>query len=110
MSDFMRLWSDIDKRHTDAKDSQGAIPELFSLYASLDASERDQANSDLFDVLRHGTEGQRYDALAIINEFRVADALPALRELAVRLQIEDSPGAPFELAKVDRIIARLKPK
>lgn len=107
MSDFMRLWSEIDSRHVDAKDSQGAVPELFELYKSLDPVERNAANADLFAALRVGTEGQRYDALAIINEFRVRQALDHLRELAVRLQVESSPGAPFELAKVERIIGRL---
>ena len=107
MSDFVRLWTEIDKRHVDAKDSQGAIPELFDLYQSLDPKERESANSDLFAALREGSEGQRYDALAIINQFRVREAVPHLRELAVRLQMDDSPGAPFELAKVERIIGKL---
>lgn len=107
MSDFTRLWSEIDKRHVDAKDSQGAIPELFDLYQPLDPKQRESANSDLFAALREGDEDQRYDALAIINRFQVREALPHLRELAVRLQIDDSRGAPFELAKVEQFIARL---
>jgi hypothetical protein len=60
--------------------------------------------------MRDGTEHQRYDALAIINEFRVTEALPHLLDLALRLQLDDGPGAPFELAKVERIIRRLRPQ
>ena len=104
----MRLWSEIDRRHQAAKDSQGAIPELFALYRSLEPRERVAANSDLFAAMRDGTEGQRYDAMAIISEFGVTEALPHLLDLALRLQMDDGPGAPFELAKVDRIIRRLR--
>lgn len=107
MSDFGRSWAEIDRRYVDSKDSQGAIPELFQLYESLDPREREAANANLFASLRAGSEGQRYDALAIINQFQVREAVPHLRELAVRLETDESAGAPFELAKVERIIGKL---
>jgi len=34
--------------------------------------------------------------------------MPYLRDLAVRLQFDESPGAPFELAKVQRLIEKLQ--
>lgn len=106
--DWRKQWAEIDRRHQDAKDSQGAIVELFQRYAELPPEDRNHANKVLFEALQEGTETQRYDALAIINEFRVTEAIPHLRELAARLQMDDSPGAPFELAKVQRFISKLQ--
>lgn len=108
MSDFKRLWLEIDERYVAAKDAEGALAALYKLYGSLDDDERSAANADLFVALRDGTEGERFDALAIINKFGIAEALPHMRELAVRLQLDDSPGAPFELEKVERFISELK--
>lgn len=65
-------------------------------------------NKILIEELSSPNEAARFDALAIIGEFRVPAALPALRLLSARLQHESSPGAPFEVAKVNRIIDRLK--
>lgn len=108
MSDWRRIWSEVSRRHIAAKDSQGAITELFKLYAELDPDERKAANEDLFEAIRAGDDLERYDALAITNKFELADAMPCLRELAIRLQLNDSPGAPFELAKVQRLIKKLQ--
>jgi hypothetical protein len=108
MSDWRRIWSEVSRRHIAAKDSQGAIRELFGLYAELDPDERKAANQDLFEAMRVGDETQRFDALAITSEFKLADAIPYLRELAVRLQLDDSPGAPFELTRVQRLIKKLQ--
>jgi hypothetical protein len=108
MSDWRRIWSEVSGRYIEAKDSQGAIVELFGLYAKLDPNERKAANDELFEAIRAGDDLERWDALAITNKFKLADAIPYLGELAVRLQSDDSPGAPFELAKVQRIIERLQ--
>ena len=108
-SDWRSMWTEVDRRHQEMKDSQGAIVELFERYAQLDATGRRAANEALFEALGESDETKRYDALAIINEFKIGDAIPHLRELAARLQIEDSPGAPFELAKVRRIMDKLRP-
>jgi hypothetical protein len=51
--------------------------------------------------------GKRFDALAIVDEYRVSEAVPALRELANRLEMSAEPGAPFELQKVNRIVSSL---
>jgi len=52
-------------------------------------------------------ENVRFDALALIDGFRIAKAMPALRALAGRLASSDAPGAPYELQKVDRILRGL---
>ena len=101
------VWAEVDRRHQESKDSQGALLELYERYALLDEAERKEVNQLLIEALEAGSETQRFDALAIINQFRIVDALEELRRLAVRLQHKDDPAAPFDLAKVNRIISRL---
>ena len=107
-SDWRSVWEEVDRRHTMEKDSQGAIIELYELYAELDAAERADANEALLEALREGDEDKRFDALAIIDEFSLREAIPDLRALSARLQFDDSPGAPFEMAKIGRILEKLK--
>jgi len=102
------MWAEVDRRHVEAKDSQGATAELESRYAELNDVERNQVNQVLFEALEKGSESERYDALAIINRFNLVEGLEPLRRLAIRLQLDESPGAPFDLAKVKRFIDRLK--
>ena len=52
-------------------------------------------------------EAVRFDALALIDEFKITNAAPALRKLKSRLASSSEPGAPYELQKVYRIIAGL---
>jgi hypothetical protein len=85
------------------KDPQLALDQLHELYAKLDASERGMANRVLVEWCLSTDEGMRFDALAIIDDFRVSDAAPALRELANRLRKSNEPGAPYELQKANRI-------
>lgn len=54
-------------------------------------------------------ESLRFDALYVIEEHSIARAVPALLSLHSRLEDESKrPGAPFEAAKVARILERLR--
>jgi hypothetical protein len=44
----------------------------------------------LADWVIHGAHGQQFDAIALIREFRIRSAEPALHELAA--QLADVPG------------------
>ncbi len=52
-------------------------------------------------------ESRRFLPLSLIREFRIVSALPALRVLADWLETQDTPGAPYEWAKVNRVIGDL---
>ena len=89
------------------KDPQLALDRLHSLYRKFDASEQAMADRVLGEWTLSPDEGMRFDALALIDEFEVRLVVPALRELVIRLQVSDAPGAPYELEKVKRIIGKL---
>jgi hypothetical protein len=101
------MWRDTVRRFTEARDAQGAVLELCRQYEMLSPGERAEIDGLLAESLGSSDEDVRFDALALIGEYRIASAVPQLRSLASRLLAETRPGAPFELAKVQRLLDRL---
>ena len=75
-----------------------------SVDSTSDDEERAMANQVLAEWVLHDDENVRFDALALIHDFRVDAALHALQHLAERLAMSSAPGAPYELQKVRRIM------
>jgi hypothetical protein len=89
------------------KDSYLALDRLYGLYGGFDDRERALANEVLNEWALSEDENLRFDALALIDEFKISEAIAALKTLALRLAASEAPGAPFELQKVDRLVAEL---
>jgi hypothetical protein len=85
-----------------------ALERLSELYRGLSQSERGFADQVLAEWLKSDQEARRFDAVALIREFRVTSAAPALRDLAQRLTRSDDPGAPFEREKVEGLLQELE--
>jgi hypothetical protein len=90
-----------------SKDSQMALKLLAQRYRHLTEGERLVIDQLLGDQLASNDESLRFDSEALIREFRIVSAIPALRALSARLEGMNSPGAPYEWAKVGRLIALL---
>src|SRR5262245_8950257 len=97
----------VEQEATSLKDSYLALDRLHGLYRKFDVQERAMANQVLIEWALSEDENLRFDALALIDDFRIAKAMPALRALAGRLASSRAPGAPYELQKVDRILRDL---
>lgn len=104
---WMRFRQSVSEDVIARKDSQSALFVLFDHYRALPAADRPIIDEFLAEELGSTDETTRFHALALINEFRITAALPALRRLAEWLETRSSPGAPHEWAKVNRIIAAL---
>ena len=89
------------------KDSQLVLLRLLGLYDSFDESEQIAAWTVFRDWLRSDDEGKRWDAEAVIADRSIIELLPDLEVLAGRLADMDTPGAPYELAKIRRLRERL---
>jgi hypothetical protein len=98
---------DADADASAQKDSQLVLDRLHSLYLKFDASERAMANRVLAEWALSADEGMRFDALALIDEFKIKQATTALNELAQRLGKSKALGAPYELEKVKRIVGNI---
>jgi hypothetical protein len=90
------------------KDSNLAVGYFKNFFRTIDESERPSADAILAEwALSPDDDARRFVALAIIDEFKVVSALPSLRALAERFELADGPAAPYDWAKVNRIIGRL---
>ncbi|HML50005.1 MAG TPA: hypothetical protein PKD84_01160 [Propionicimonas sp.] len=99
-----------DQANRDAiasKSSHEAYVELTALYGRFDSAERAIADTVLIDWLESNDEAKRWDAEALIRDHRVVAAIPALRVLADSLEESVEPGAPYEWAKVNRLLGHL---
>jgi hypothetical protein len=104
-----RRWHDLrehlDERAAGTKDSMQVVFELSRAYGALPDTERPAVNEVLSEWILSHDDSLRYDALYLAHEHLIRDTVPALRALRNRLQNAPSgPGAPFEWAKVVRIL------
>jgi cysteinyl-tRNA synthetase len=97
----------VDQEARSLKDSYLALDRLHGLYRKFDVEEQEMADHVLMEWALSEDENVRFDALALIDDFKITKAMPALRELAGRLVASLTPGAPYELQKVDRIMQDL---
>ena len=95
----------VDEEARSLKDSYLALDKLHRLYRGFDSEDRAMADQVLAEWALSEDEDVRFDALALIDDFKIVSALPALRDLASRLTTSNAPGAPYELKKVERITA-----
>lgn len=89
------------------KDSYLALDRLHALYESFDEDERALADELISEWAQSDDEGLRFDALALIDDYGIVSALPALKKLVENLETSNAPSAPYDLKKVNRIVARL---
>jgi hypothetical protein len=90
-----------------SKEGQGALFRLFDRYESLSALERSCVDELIAEQVLSPDETDRFDAVALTDKFAIVSAVPALRMLAARLEGETQAGAPYEWAKVNRVIGNL---
>lgn len=104
---WIRFKRKVNDQAVAEKQSQAALFALFERYSALSQDAREVIDDLLVRDLESDSEMDRFDALAMIREFRITSALPNLRALADRLALADNPGAPYEWAKVNRLVALL---
>lgn len=101
------FWASVNSEADALKDPMRALERLSGLYRGLDGTERALADRVLAGWALADDEAKRFDAVALIREFRIATAEPELRELIAILARSDDPGAPFEREKVEALLREL---
>lgn len=96
------------RQERDSKQSGGAVFAEFARYRSLSAEERKIIDGLAIEEIRSPDQGVRFDYLALVREFHLKAAIPALEDLAMRLSHRDDPVAALERKKVLGIIDMLK--
>jgi hypothetical protein len=102
------LRDELDRSFAQGKNSLRAVFDLSVVYGCLNAADQNEVNDVLIEWVLSEDETLRYDALFLVNEHQVHQAVPALRTLRDRLEDDPSgPGAPYEWAKVNGLFGRL---
>jgi hypothetical protein len=90
-----------------SKDSMIVTERLISFYRSLSLDSRPAANKKVVEWLKSGDEAKRYDAMALIAEFDIVDALDALRNYAAECEAAGDIASIRQWEKANRLIADL---
>jgi hypothetical protein len=90
------------------RDTSIVIDRLLSFYRRLDEDDRQLANKIISEWVVSEDDAVRFDAVLLISQFWIDDAVPALHALASRLSFSADPGAPYELKKVKHLIDKLE--
>jgi hypothetical protein len=99
--------TDAEREATVLKESYLELERLLGFYQKLDPAERSMADQVIAEWVLSGDENLRFDALALVDEFRIRAAMPALGALSTRLASSAAPSAPYERQNVDRILLEL---
>jgi len=111
MSEFRQemndYWDRIDRESIEKKESHGAVMELMKLYRRFDDDEQRMAREVIVEWLRSPEPRKQFDALALVDEFLMVDALSTLRELQAEAEERTDHEAPYDWARLNRIVGRL---
>jgi hypothetical protein len=106
-AELERFRARVDREANAMKDSYFALGQLDALYRSLGDDERVMADDVIAEWVMSPDECVRFDALALIREFRIVRAKQGLERLQARLAGSAAPGATFEFEKVTSILDQL---
>jgi hypothetical protein len=104
--DWVTMQAEVIREAIRNKQSQEAIGAMAARYQSLPSVDRIIVDELLAEQVLAQDEPTRFAAIALIGRFNIVSARPALERLATHLESDRSPGAPYEIAKVDRLIER----
>jgi len=102
-----RSWLELDRSLAERKDSHGTVTALIHLYRTFSSEERSLANHVICDWLTSATSRKQFDALVLVDEFQIKEAIPVLRALQRQFEQRNDHQAPYDWARVNRILARL---
>ena len=89
------------------KDGHEVPFELSKEYGRLEASDQRKVDQVLAQWVLSDDPTLRFDALSVIGDHQVVAAAPALHDLSLRLEESNEPSAPYEWAKVNRLLRDL---
>ena len=106
-AEFESFWERLDAEALAAKFSQEATIRLASFYRGLDEDDRAVVDAALAEWVSGENARRRFDALALIHEFEIRSAVPALRERMQSLAGAAEGPLADERARTERIVAAL---
>jgi len=106
--EMQSYWLSVDAEAKLTKDSTLAITRLHDFYMRLDENDRQMADEIISEWVLSENSTVRFDALALVDDFKIIKSLSYLRILSERLALSSKPEDIYELKKVKRIISNLE--
>jgi hypothetical protein len=101
-------WQHLTAQAARSRDPNLATFDFYDWYRSLSPERQRRADEQLAKWVHSSDDKKRFDALALIGEFRIASARPSLEDLLRRLPAgEDEPQTRFLRSKIMRLIDAL---
>jgi hypothetical protein len=101
-------WEAVNNEARTLRDPYYAVDRLYALYRKFDAEDRALADHVIAEWALSHDENMSYDARLMIHKFKITRALPALEKVAKRLASSSEMGAPYELKRINRLMAHLR--
>jgi hypothetical protein len=105
--EFETFWARVSSEAVESKQSPMATIRLASFYRDLGDEDRAVVNEALADWVVNGDEAQRFDAVALIQEFEIRSTLAAMRERLATLREDGDGPEGAERRKLERVVAAL---
>ncbi len=102
-----RWWDRVHQQRVREKDVNFLYLDVEAMYDRLDDRERDLADQVFCEWVELDDTTKQHIALFAISEHRTRSALPYLRAAAERFENAEGPSAPYDWARVNRIIGRI---
>jgi hypothetical protein len=90
------------------RDPYWALRRLEDVYRNSEGSEREALNEAICRWLDSDEQGKWYDAVWLIDEFKITEAVPALERLLRRLEKRSGPAAADDEEWIQGALERLK--
>lgn len=106
--DIRAWWNEeyehIDSAARESKNSQSALFELSLKFRSLTEENKKSVTKILIQWIESEDAGRRFDAIALVSEYKLSSARTALKLLCNRLDKDKSPGAKYEKKKIITVL------
>jgi len=91
-----------------AKNPMSALFDMYERYNALTDSEKKEIDKVLIDWIEDIDEDKRFTALAMVIEYNIADAIPAMKRLANRFKNSKIPDDPIGYNERELILSKIQ--
>lgn len=106
--DLVRLWQELEAKYVTANLGNLVSVDLGRHYETLSGEDRIVFESLLIERINSDDPGERFTALAVVDDQEVLAALPVLRRELAALRDAVGPSVPFDRAKLERMVSKLE--
>lgn len=106
--DLVRLWRELEAKYVPDNLGNLVSVDLSRRYETLRGEDRIVFESLLIERIDSDDPGEKFTALAVVDDQEVVAALPILRRQLAALRDAVGPSVPFDRARLERMVLKLE--